>query len=115
MEENEHPVRNKRAWAAYMEAERRELELRRSGHLARILGISQASEARGELARLALDDQRRAEAGLVELRSPDGEVSYKQIEALTPEDRTARAEAERVRAEWLRRRLAGQSITDEGE
>ena len=84
------------AWERFIEAERRHLDDRRAGHLARLLDGLLPGESAEELRLLAWEDQRRAEAGLVELRSPSGEVSYKHIDDLTLEDRQARAEAERA-------------------
>ena len=84
------------AWERFMEAERRHLDNRRAGHLGRLLDGPLPGESAEELRLLAWEDQRRAEAGLVELRSPGGEVSYKHIDDLTLEDRQARAEAERA-------------------
>jgi hypothetical protein len=84
------------AWERFMEAERRHLDDRRAGHLARLLDGPLPGESAQELRLLAWEDQRRAEARLVELRSPSGEVSYKHIDDLTLEDRQARAEAERA-------------------
>jgi hypothetical protein len=84
------------AWERFMEAERRHLDDRRSGHLARLLDGPLPGETAEELRLLAWEDQRRAEEGLVELRSPGGGVSYKHIDELTLEDRQARAEAERA-------------------
>jgi hypothetical protein len=84
------------AWERFIEAERRHLEDRRAGHLGRLLDGPLPGESAEELRLLAWEDQRRAEAGLVELRSPSGEVSYKHIDDLTLEDRQARGEAERA-------------------
>ena len=112
MEEHGHPVRNEHAWEAYMKAERRDLELRREGHLARLLGLSPAGEHDGKLEHMVLDDRCRAEEGLVELRTLDGEVYFNYIDELVPEDRAKRAEAERVRTEWVRKRIAGESFTE---
>jgi hypothetical protein len=79
-----------------MEAERRHLEDRRTGHLARLLDGPLPGESAEELRLLAWEDQRRAEEGLVELRSPGGVISYKHIDDLTLEDREASAEAQRA-------------------
>jgi hypothetical protein len=87
---------NEEAWERFIEAERRHLDDRRAGHLARLLDGPLPGESAEELRLLAWEDQRRAEARLVELRSPSGEVSYKHIDELTLEDRQARAEAERA-------------------
>ena len=56
-------------WEQYMEVERRELEQRRSGQLGRALGRALPGESQEELQRIADEDQRKAERGLVELRS----------------------------------------------
>jgi hypothetical protein len=84
-------------WEQYMEVERRELEQRRNGQLGRALGLALPSESQEELQRIAEDDQRKAERGLVELRSGD-EVWYKHIDEITRDDRPARIESENVRA-----------------
>src|SRR5215210_3438261 len=55
--------------------ERRELELRKGGQLARMLGEPLPGEPRAELLRLASEDRSQAEEGLVALMS-DGEVFY---------------------------------------
>ena len=61
-------------------------------------------ESRDELERLAREDERTAEEGLVALRGSGGEVWYKHIDDLAPEDRSARAMAEGARVMWLRER-----------
>jgi hypothetical protein len=88
--------RDDEAWERFIEAERRHLEDRRAGHLARLLGGPLPGESAEELRLLAWEDQRRAEEGLVELRGSGGETSYKHIDELTLEDRHGRAEAERA-------------------
>ena len=95
-------------WEQYMEVERRELEQRRSGQLGRALGRALPGESEEELQRLAEDDQRKAERGLVELRSGD-EVWYKHIDKITRDDRPARIEAENARATWIQERLRRQA------
>jgi signal transduction histidine kinase len=91
-------------WERFLRAERRELELRRKGLLARLLNAPLPNESPEELARLAEEDRLRAQAGLLELRMPSGEVLYKRLEELLPEDRAARANAERARIAWLKER-----------
>jgi hypothetical protein len=103
MGEGKREPRDEAAWERYMEAERLELEHRRSGHLARLLGEPLPDETPEELARMAFEDQRRAEEGLVELRRGE-EVWYKHIDLLAPEDRPARIEAEGARIEWITER-----------
>jgi hypothetical protein len=94
-------------WAQYMEVERRELEQRRNGQLGRALGLALPGESQEELQRIAEDDQRKAERGLVELRSGD-EVWYKHIDEITRDDRPARIESENARASWIQERLRRQ-------
>ena len=90
-------------WEQYMEVEQRELEQRCNGQLGRAL----PGESQDELDRMAEEDQRRAEEGLVELRKGD-EVWYKPIDELTREDRQARIESENARAAWISERLKQQ-------
>jgi hypothetical protein len=61
------------AWQHYLQAERRELQQRRGGLLARLLGAPLPDESLAELARMVEEDRLRAEADLVELRSSSGE------------------------------------------
>ena len=91
-------------WEKYMEVEHRELEQRRDGQLGRALGPAFPDESQEELNRIAEEDRRKAEEGLVELRSGD-EIWYKPIDELTREDRPARIESENARAVWVRERL----------
>ena len=92
------------AWERYIEAERRDLEHRRSGGLARAIGRPLPGESVAELESLAQKDQLRAEQGLVELRSGD-RVWYKHLDELLPKDRIHRAEAEMARIDWLQARM----------
>ena len=87
-----------------MEVERKELEQRRNGQLVRALGRALPGESQEELDKMATEDQRRAEEGLVELRSGD-DVWYKHIDEMTREDRQARIDSENARAAWIRERL----------
>ena len=57
----------------YLVAEKRELELRQEGHLAKILDGPLPDESPEELERLAEEDRRRAQEGLVELKGENGE------------------------------------------
>lgn len=92
------------AWERYMEAERQELENRRNGLLRRLLDGPLPGELPEELERLASEDEARAEEGLVELNSPDGEVYYKHIDTLSPADRSDRVAAEGARVAWITER-----------
>ena len=106
MDEESHKTREE-LWEQYMEVERRELEQRRSGRLGRALRLALPGESQDELQRIADEDQRKAERGLVELRSGD-EVWYKQIDEITRDDRQARIESEKARAAWIQDRLRRQ-------
>jgi hypothetical protein len=94
------------AWERFMQAEVRELELRKGGQLARLLGEPLPGEPQAVLERLALEDQRQAEEGLVALIGK-GKVSYKRINELCPEDMPARIAASRLRTTWLKERQDG--------
>jgi hypothetical protein len=91
------------AWALFMQAELRELELRKDGQLARLLGEPLTGEPPAALRRLASEDRRQAEEGLVALMS-NGKVSYKHLDELCPHDMPARIAAIRVRTGWLKER-----------
>lgn len=87
-----------------MEVERRELEDRKNGELAKVLGEALPGESQEELDRLAVEDREKAEKDLVELRRGE-EVWFKHIDELTREDRRARIEAQRRRINWVQERL----------
>lgn len=88
-------------WEKFLRREKRWLGRRRSGQLARTLVRALPTESREEIDRIALEDRRRAEKGLVELGSEEGRLFYKHIDDLLPEDRQARIRAELARIEWL--------------
>ncbi len=94
------------AWEQFMQAELRERGLRKDGQLARLLGQPLPGEPQAALERLALEDQRQAEEGLVALMSK-GKVSYKHMDELCPEDIPARIAANRLRTTWLKERQDG--------
>jgi hypothetical protein len=94
------------AWKSFMQAERRELELRKDGQLLRLLGDPLLGEPPAMVLRLASEDRRQAEEGLVALMS-NGKVSYKHIEGLSEEDMPARIAANRLRTTWLKERQDG--------
>jgi hypothetical protein len=94
------------AWQRYVQAERRELQMRKEGHLAKILDGPLHDESQEELERLAEEDQRRALEGLVDLMSESGQITHKHLEELTPEDWVARVKAEGARVEWIAERQA---------
>ena len=94
------------AWKSFMKEELRELEQRKDGQLARLLGEPLPGEAPAALQRLASGDRRQAEEGLVALMS-NGEVFYKHVESLSEKDMPARIAANRLRTAWLKERLDG--------
>ncbi len=94
------------AWELFMQTELRELGLRKGGQLARLLGEPLPGEPPAALERLALEDQRQAQEGLVALMSK-GKVFYKHVEELSQEDRPARIAANRSRTTWLKERQDG--------
>jgi hypothetical protein len=94
------------AWKSFMQAELRGLEQRKDGQLARLLGEALPGEPPATLQRLASEDRRQAEAGLVALMR-NGEVFYKHVERLSEEDMPARIAANRLRTTWLKERQDG--------
>jgi hypothetical protein len=94
------------AWESFMQSERRELQLRKDGQLARLLGEPLPGESLAALRRLAFEDQRQAEEGLVALMR-GGKVSYKPLGELCPEEMPARVAANRLRETWLKERRDG--------
>ena len=94
------------AWESFMQAELRELELRKGGQLARLLGEPLPGESPAAMLRLAAEDRRQAEEGLVALMS-SGKVFYKNVEELSEGDMPARIAANRLRTTWLKERQDG--------
>ena len=94
------------AWERFMQEELRELELRKGGQLAKLLGEPLPEEPPAALERLALEDQRQAERGLVALMSM-GKMTYKHVEELSEKDMPARIAANRLRTTWLKERQDG--------
>src|ERR687898_790043 len=94
------------AWNLFMREELRELEKRKAGQLAELLGEALPGEPPAALRRLADEDTRQAEEGLVALMSM-GKVSYKHLDELSPEDMAARIAANRLRMTWLKERRDG--------
>jgi hypothetical protein len=91
------------AWERFMQTELRELELRKGGQLAKLLGEPLPGEPPVALRRLASEDQRQAEEGLVALMS-GGKVFYKHLDELSPQEMPARSAANRARTTWLKER-----------
>ena len=106
LQEEQRSRARKAAWESFMRRERRELKLRKEGQLAELLGEALAGESPAALGRLALEDQRQAEEGLVALTS-NGKTYYKLLEELTEGDMAARIAADRLREAWLKERRDG--------
>src|ERR687898_3632807 len=106
LKEEERIRARKAAWESFMRRERRELMLRKEGQLAELLGEALAGEPPAALQRLAREDQRQAEEGLVALTS-NGKVYYKLVEELEEADMEARIAADRLREAWLKERRDG--------
>ena len=92
----------KLAWESFMRKEWRELKLRKDGQLAELLGEALAGEPPAALRRLAREDQRQAEEGLVALTS-NGNAYYKLVDELREGDMAARIAAGRLRTAWLKK------------
>jgi hypothetical protein len=90
-------------WERFIDAERSEIEMRKRGQLGRLLGEPLPGEPPAALERLAEEDRRQAEAGLVALMSL-GKVYYKRLDELCPDDMPARIAAIRLRTTWLKER-----------
>ncbi len=101
--EERNQARIAAAWKPFIQTERRELELRKDGQLAKLLGDPLPGEPPEALRRLASEDRRQAEEGLVALTS-NGKVFYKRVDELSPEDMPARGAARRLRTTWLKER-----------
>ena len=117
LQEEERSRARKAAWESFMRKERRELKLRKEGQLARLLGEALAGESPAALQRLAREDERQAEEGLVALTS-NGKTYYKLVEELTEGDMGARIAADRLREAWLKERQdrwVGYGVVPRGE
>lgn len=89
------------AWTLFIQAEMREVELRKDGQLGKLLLGALPGEPPEALRRLASEDQSQAEEGLVALMS-NGKMSYKHLDDLTQKDRPARIAANKSRTTWLK-------------
>lgn len=105
-QEERNRAEREAAWKEFMRVELREIELRKNGQLSEQLGEPLPGEPSAALQRLAYQDRRQAEEGLVALMS-GGKLSYKRLDELSPEDMPARAAAERLRTTWLKGRRDG--------
>jgi hypothetical protein len=92
-----------------MEFERARLQVHASGKMARALGDTLPGESKENLDRIAAEDQRLAQEGMVKLKVGQ-EIHYKRIDELTREDLKARIEAERTTKVWLRGRIKAERI-----
>ena len=92
------------SWEAFMEMERQRLQQHASGKMADTLRHALPGESKEELDRIALEDQRLAQRGLVRLKTEE-EFHYKHIDAMSGQDRAARIAAEFETVEWLKERV----------
>lgn len=106
LREEERDKARHAAWESFMRKQWRELELRKDGQLTVLLGEALVGEPPATLRRLASEDQRQAEEGLVALTS-NGSLYYKRVGELEVEDMAARIAAERLRTTWLKERRDG--------
>jgi hypothetical protein len=88
----------------FMEMERARLQEHAQGTLARALGHALPGESQEELERIAAEDQRLAQEGMVKLKVGE-EIYYKHIDELTREDRMARMAAEQEEVDGLMKRV----------
>jgi hypothetical protein len=102
-----------KAWESFVEEEARELEARRNGQLAKLLGEPLPGEPPEALRQLAREDQRQAEEGLVTLANGTATI-YKHIDELTQEDMPARSAAQTMRTTWLKERRDGWLANNRG-
>lgn len=93
-----------KAWEKHMRLERELLAQRRDGKLAKAIGKALPGESPQDLEQIAREDRSKAEEGLVSLLW-GGQLSYKHVDELTPENLLARLEAEREQVNWLMGRL----------
>jgi len=99
------------SWERFLRTERRMLQVRKNGQLAKTLAWRLPTESREELDRMTSEDRRTAEKGLVALRSEEAKLSYKHIEELSTDDRVDRIRAELARIEWLMERQGRRNMT----
>ena len=95
------------AWEKHMRLERELLAQRRDGKLAKAIGKALPGESPKDLEQKAREDRSKAEERLVSMVSGGGQLSYKHVDKLTPENLLARLEAEREQVNWLMGRLEG--------
>lgn len=88
----------------FMDMERGRPQEHASGKMARALGRALPGESQEELDRIAQEDRRLAQEGMVKLKVGD-EVFHKHVEELTREDRRARIESEKEEVDWLKGRV----------
>lgn len=96
---------HREAWQHFMAAEHKELVDHQNGLIGKLLGHPLPEESHQEIEWLAEEDRRTAHEGMVALMSGRGEVAYKHIDDLSPQDRAARIRFEGKRIEWIAGRM----------
>ena len=99
------------AWERHMRLERELLAQRRDGKLAKVIGKALPGENPRDLEQMAREDRSKAEKGLVSMLW-GGQLSYKHVDNLAPENLLARLEAERAQVNWLVGRLQSLQRTE---
>ena len=99
------------AWERHMRLERELLAQRRDGKLAKVIGKALPGENPRDLEQMAREDRSKAEKGLVSMLW-GGQLSYKHVDNLAPENLLARLEAEREQVNWLVGRLQSLQRTE---
>jgi hypothetical protein len=94
-------------WEGFMETERRRLQQHAHGKLGEALGRALPGEEQEQLDRIALEDRRISQRGLVRLKT-GAEFYNKHIDELSREDFAPRIAPERETVAWLKERVERQ-------
>lgn len=95
-----------------MAMEHRRLREHAQGKMARALGHALPGETREALERIAAEDRRLAQNGMVQLKGGE-RIYHKHVDELTREDRTDRIAAERATVDWLKQRVESRKLGTE--
>ncbi|WP_119069517.1 hypothetical protein [Rubrobacter indicoceani] len=106
VKQEEKEARLTKEWEEFLAREFRELELRKNGQLARLLGEPLPGDPVELLEEFVRQDQEKARQGILTLTSGE-KTFYKHINDLTREDMAARTVANSLRTNWLKERRDG--------